>query len=76
MGLVLISRAPRVFPILWTLVLPFIHENTRKKFMVNSNENIITELSKYIDTKYLPDFLGGPCKFEVFVIIINYFFLT
>lgn len=33
--------------------------------MINSNENIISELSKYIDTAYIPDFLGGPCKFDV-----------
>lgn len=69
MGLVLISRAPRVFPVLWTLVSPFIHENTRKKFMINSNENVFSELSKYIDVAYLPDFLGGTCKFEVNFII-------
>ncbi|KAI1725704.1 PRELI-like family domain-containing protein [Ditylenchus destructor] len=64
LGLVLIARAPRVFPVLWTLISPFIDENTRKKFMVNSNEAIHTELAKYIDKKYLPDFLGGPCPID------------
>uniref|UniRef100_A0A915D8G2 CRAL-TRIO domain-containing protein n=1 Tax=Ditylenchus dipsaci TaxID=166011 RepID=A0A915D8G2_9BILA len=64
MGLVLIARAPRVFPVLWTLVSPFIDENTRKKFMINSNETVLNELSKYIDKKYLPNFLGGPCEFD------------
>jgi len=61
MGQVLIARAPRVFPVLWTLISQFIDENTRKKFMVNSNESILSELGKYIDEQYLPDFLGGPC---------------
>lgn len=65
MGLMLISRAPRVFPLLWTLVSPFINENTRKKFMINSSENVISELSKYIAKEKLPTFLGGPCAFEV-----------
>ncbi|VDK47223.1 unnamed protein product [Anisakis simplex] len=61
MGLVLIARAPRVFPVLWTLISPFIDENTRKKFMINSSESVFNELSKYIDEQYLPDFLGGSC---------------
>lgn len=61
MGLVLIARAPRIFPVLWTLISPFINENTRKKFMVNASESLPAELAKYIDEKYVPDFLGGPC---------------
>lgn len=61
MGQVLIARAPRVFPVLWTLISQFIDENTRKKFMINSNESVLNELAKYIDEQYLPDFLGGSC---------------
>uniref|UniRef100_A0A914Z345 SEC14-like protein 1 n=1 Tax=Panagrolaimus superbus TaxID=310955 RepID=A0A914Z345_9BILA len=61
MGHVLISRAPRVFPVMWTLISQFIDENTRKKFMINSGESILNELGKYIDKQYLPDFLGGQC---------------
>uniref|UniRef100_A0A0K0ESX1 Col_cuticle_N domain-containing protein n=1 Tax=Strongyloides stercoralis TaxID=6248 RepID=A0A0K0ESX1_STRER len=64
MGLVLITRAPRVFPVLWTLISPFINENTRKKFMVNSNEHIVKDLKKYIDENYLPTFLSGNCFFS------------
>ena len=30
---VLIIRAPRVFPIMWTLVSPLIDETTREKFL-------------------------------------------
>lgn len=61
MGLVLIARAPRVFPVLWTLISPFIVENTRKKFMINAGETVISELKKYIDEEYIPEFLGGTC---------------
>ncbi len=30
MGFLLIVRAPRVFPVLWTLINPFIDENTHR----------------------------------------------
>ena len=33
LGRVLIVRAPRVFPIMWTLVSPLIDETTREKFL-------------------------------------------
>lgn len=62
MGLVLIAQAPRVFPVLWTLISPFIDENTRKKFMINAGEPVISELRKYIEEQYIPDFLGGTCS--------------
>lgn len=58
MGQVLIVRAPRVFPVLWTLISPFIDENTRNKFMINSGEVVKDEISKYVDEQYIPDFLG------------------
>ncbi|VDD87376.1 unnamed protein product [Enterobius vermicularis] len=61
LGLVLIARAPRVFPVLWTLISPFIDENTRKKFMINAGESVISELKKYMDEQYIPEFLGGTC---------------
>ncbi|CAO1409088.1 unnamed protein product [Diamesa hyperborea] len=37
MGRVLICRAPRVFPVLWTIVSAFIDENTRNKFLFFDN---------------------------------------
>lgn len=43
MGLALIVRAPRVFPVLWTLVGPLVDENTRNKFMVHSGEDSLAE---------------------------------
>lgn len=64
MGIVLITRAPRVFPVLWTLVSPFIDETTRKKFMITTNESVLNELAKYISKDLLPDFLGGPLHFS------------
>lgn len=64
MGSVLIVRAPRVFPVLWTLVSPFIDERTREKFMIYGGSDFLTEnggLKDYLDEKVVPDFLDGPC---------------
>ncbi|CAB3401558.1 unnamed protein product [Caenorhabditis bovis] len=63
MGQVLVVRAPRVFPVLWTLISPFIDEKTRKKFMISGvgGGNLKDELKKHIDEAYIPDFLGGSC---------------
>uniref|UniRef100_A0AC35U640 CRAL-TRIO domain-containing protein n=1 Tax=Rhabditophanes sp. KR3021 TaxID=114890 RepID=A0AC35U640_9BILA len=63
LGLVLVAKAPRVFPVLWTLVSRFINENTRKKIMINSNEHVFGDLKKYVDQNYLPTFLYGSCFF-------------
>ncbi|PSN52190.1 SEC14-like protein 1 [Blattella germanica] len=64
MGRVLIIRAPRVFPILWTLVSTFIDENTRSKFLFYGGNDYQANggLVDYIPEEYLPDFLGGPCR--------------
>lgn len=63
MGRVLIMRAPRCFPILWTLISTFINENTRKKFIFfcgnDYQEQGPGSLSEYIDSEFIPDFLGG-----------------
>lgn len=53
-----------MFPILWTVVSPFIDENTRKKFIVYSSTNF-SGLSEYIDQQYIPEFLGGNCKVRI-----------
>lgn len=60
-GRLILVRAPRVFPILWTVVSPFIDVNTSSKFFVYSGHNF-AGLSEYIDQKYIPEFLGGHCK--------------
>ncbi|XP_041978967.1 protein real-time isoform X2 [Aricia agestis] len=64
MGRVLIVRAPRVFPILWTIVSTFIDENTRSKFLFYGGKDYLQPggLLDYIDKDLIPDFLGGPCK--------------
>ncbi|XP_072916166.1 SEC14-like protein 5 isoform X1 [Hemitrygon akajei] len=63
LGRLLILRAPRVFPVLWTLVSPFINENTRQKFLIYSGSNFqgAGGLLDYIERDLLPDFLGGDC---------------
>ncbi|XP_053598796.1 protein real-time isoform X1 [Microplitis demolitor] len=66
MGRVLIIRAPRCFPILWTLISTFIHENTRNKFIFYCGSDYQEQndggLTDYIDAEYIPDFLGGPSE--------------
>ncbi|XP_055377286.1 protein real-time isoform X2 [Condylostylus longicornis] len=65
MGRVLVVRAPRVFPIAWTIVSAFIHENTRSKFLFYGGPDCLhmkDGLEQYIESDKIPDFLGGPCK--------------
>ena len=48
MGRLLIVRAPRIFGVLWTLVSPFIDENTRNKFLIyGGNDYQVSEISRY-----------------------------
>ncbi|XP_051877171.1 SEC14-like protein 5 [Pristis pectinata] len=67
LGRLLILRAPRVFPVLWTLVSPFINENTRQKFLIYSGSNYqgAGGLLDYIEKEFLPDFLGGDCLCDI-----------
>ncbi|XP_070579551.1 SEC14-like protein 1 isoform X2 [Ptychodera flava] len=67
MARLLIVRAPRVFPVLWTLISPFIDENTRKKFMIYGGNDYLEKggLTDYIDPHYIPDFLTGDCFCEI-----------
>ncbi|POI33548.1 hypothetical protein CIB84_002701 [Bambusicola thoracicus] len=67
LGRLLIVRAPRVFPVLWTLVSPFINENTRQKFLIYSGNNYQGPggLVDYVDKEVIPDFLGGDCMCTV-----------
>ncbi|XP_065503888.1 SEC14-like protein 1 [Caloenas nicobarica] len=67
LGRLLILRAPRVFPVLWTLVSPFIDDNTRKKFLIYAGNDYQGPggLLDYIDREIIPDFLGGECMCEV-----------
>ncbi|XP_062342181.1 SEC14-like protein 1 [Osmerus eperlanus] len=67
LGRLLILRAPRVFPVLWTLVSPFIDENTRRKFLIYAGNDYQGPggLVDYIDMEIIPDFLGGDCMCEI-----------
>ncbi|XP_055540255.1 protein real-time isoform X2 [Wyeomyia smithii] len=65
MGRVLIVRAPRVFPVLWTIVSAFIDENTCSKFLFFGGPDCLhTEdgLEQYIAAENIPSFLGGSCN--------------
>ncbi|CAB3374888.1 Hypothetical predicted protein [Cloeon dipterum] len=67
MGRVFTVRAPRVFPILWTLVSPFIDVNTRSKFLFYGGNDYQAEggLMAHISQEILPDFLGGTCSSRI-----------
>ncbi|XP_029015489.1 SEC14-like protein 1 isoform X2 [Betta splendens] len=67
LGRLLILRAPRVFPVLWTLVSPLIDENTRKKFLVYAGNDYQGPggLVDYIDREIIPEFLGGNCMCDI-----------
>ncbi|XP_061702301.1 SEC14-like protein 1 isoform X3 [Syngnathoides biaculeatus] len=67
LGRLLMLKAPRVFPVLWTLVSPLINENTRKKFLVYAANDYQGPggLVNYIDQAFIPDFLGGGCVCEI-----------
>ncbi|XP_050084848.1 protein real-time isoform X3 [Anopheles aquasalis] len=64
MGRVLIVRAPRVFPVLWTIVSAFIDENTRSKFLFFGGPDCMhmeDGIEQYVHTDKIPSFLGGSC---------------
>lgn len=68
LGRVLIIRAPRVFPILWTLVCPLIDETSRAKFLFYATDGQRGDqlaqqsagLKDYLPEDKIPDWLGGP----------------
>ena len=71
LGRILIIRAPRVFPILWTLVCPLIDKTSRSKFLFyvggtgGDGKNIALQpggLKDYIPEQDIPDWLRGPAK--------------
>lgn len=67
LGRLLIVRAPRVFPVLWTLVSPLIDDNTRRKFLVYAGNDYqgTGGLVDYISREFIPDFLGGDCMCDI-----------
>ncbi|XP_019723944.1 SEC14-like protein 1 [Hippocampus comes] len=67
LGRLFMLKAPRLFPVLWTLVSPLINENTRKKFLVYAANDYKGPggLVDYIDQAFIPDFLGGDCMCDI-----------
>ncbi|XP_062875011.1 SEC14-like protein 1 isoform X2 [Trichomycterus rosablanca] len=67
LGRLLILRAPRVFPVLWALISPFIDENTRKKFLIYAGNDYqgAGGLVDYTNKDFIPDFLGGDCPCDI-----------
>jgi len=66
-GRLLLVRAPRVFGVVWTLLSPFIDENSRKKFLIYSGNDYQGQggLADYISPEYIPAFLGGDSECSV-----------
>ena len=64
---VLIIRAPRVFPIMWTLVSPLIDETSRGKFLFYGGNDYQGQggLVDYISQEHIPDWLGGPKQTDI-----------
>ena len=67
LGRVLIIRAPRVFPIMWTLVSPLIDETSRGKFLFYGGNDYQGPggLIDYIDQDLIPNWLGGPKQTDI-----------
>jgi hypothetical protein len=73
LGRVLIIRAPRVFPILWTLVCPLIDETSRAKFLFYASDGQRGDqlaqqsagLRDYLPEDKIPDWLGGPASVAI-----------
>ena len=63
----MIIRAPRVFPIMWTLVSPLIDETSREKFLFYGGNDYQDPggLVDYIDHEHIPEWLGGASAREI-----------
>ena len=58
---ILIINTPVVFPIIFSLLKPFLREETKAKIKVLGS-NWKDELLKYVDKENLPEFYGGTCR--------------
>ncbi|XP_033747667.1 SEC14-like protein 2 isoform X2 [Pecten maximus] len=56
---IFIINAPKIFPVIWKLVRPFVAEETRKKIKVFGTANYKDTLLEYIDADQLPAAYGG-----------------
>ena len=75
LGRVLIIRAPRVFPILWTLVCPLIDETSRGKFLFYAGDHFLGPggLGEYLPEDKIPDWLGGQTATGQYPLLRKYF---
>ena len=60
MGRLLIVRAPRIFGVLWTLVSPFIDENTRNKFLIYGGNDYQVKIDLVFSTIFNMGFRLSP----------------
>ncbi|XP_078362571.1 SEC14-like protein 2 [Oculina patagonica] len=58
---ILVIKAPKIFPIAYALVKPFLSEVTRNKVKILGGD-WKTELLEYIDEENLPEYYGGSCR--------------
>lgn len=60
---ILIVRAPAIFPMLFSILSPFLRQETKDKIKVLGS-NWQERLQKYIDPSQIPIYYGGTCKDE------------
>lgn len=58
---ILVIKAPKIFPIAYALVKPFLNEVTRNKVKILGGD-WKTEILEYIDKDNLPEYYGGKCR--------------
>ncbi|CAH3196634.1 unnamed protein product, partial [Porites evermanni] len=58
---ILVVKAPKLFPIAYSLVKPFLNEVTRNKVKIFGGD-WKSELLEYIDEDNLPEYYGGKCR--------------
>ena len=60
---ILIINAPWWFAYMWRVILPWVHEVTRKKVRILDRYETLSGLQEYIDLDSIPIFYGGNLKF-------------
>uniref|UniRef100_A0ACD6AAM7 Uncharacterized protein n=1 Tax=Avena sativa TaxID=4498 RepID=A0ACD6AAM7_AVESA len=64
LGRVHLIRVPSVFMAAWKMVYPFIDNNTKKKFVFNTDRGLDDTLRDAIDESQLPEEFGGKLKLQ------------
>lgn len=70
LGSLILVRAPRIFPPLWTLIYPCLDVNTREKCVIydetQDSVDALVHKGQHLDDKgFVPEFLGGTGKVEI-----------